>query len=87
MQMRLTKLLIFGNPQEGTPLMLAAPSVALDLPLKMLVWQDGGGNVWMSYNSADYLKERHGVPRDLLQHIAGIEGLADHGSVIRIAPK
>ena len=71
-----TKLLIFGNPKGGTPLMLAAPSVALDLPLKILVWQDAQGKVWVSYNTAEYLKERHGLPQTLLQNIAVVETLA-----------
>jgi len=70
MKMRPTKLLIFGSPKAGTPLMQAAPSVAIDLPLKLLVWQDAQGKVWISYNSPDYLKERHGLPQDLLQNIA-----------------
>src|ERR1700720_4896979 len=55
-----TKLVIFGSPKAGTPLMLPAPSSAIDLPLKILVWEDGEGKVWVSYNSPDYLKERHG---------------------------
>ena len=76
MKMRPTKLLIFGSPKAGTPLMLAAPSVAIDLPLKILVWEDGNGKVWVSYNSLEYLKERHGLPRDLLQNIAVVETLA-----------
>jgi uncharacterized protein (DUF302 family) len=71
-----TKLLIFGNPQAGTPLMLAAPSIALDLPLKILVWQDTEGKVRVSYNSPAYLQERHSVPPDLLSKIAGVETLA-----------
>lgn len=75
-EMRPTKLLIFGNPKGGTPLMLAAPSIALDLPLKMLVWEDSQTRVWISYNSADYLKERHGVPQDLMQNVAIIDALA-----------
>ena len=58
-----TKLLIFGNPKAGTPLMLAAPSIAIDLPLKILVREDGGGKVRISYNSPDYLQERHNVPQ------------------------
>src|SRR5882762_8551277 len=62
-----TKLLIFGNAKSGTPLMIASPSVAIDLPLKALVWQDEEGKVWLSYNSPDYLKERHAIPEDLLQ--------------------
>jgi uncharacterized protein (DUF302 family) len=71
-----TKLLIFGNPKGGTPLMLAAPSTALDLPLKILVAEDAQGKVWLSYNSPDYLKERHGLPSNLLPNIAVIETLA-----------
>lgn len=71
-----TKLLIFGSPKAGTPLMLAAPRVAIDLPLKILVWEDTQGKSWVSYNSPDYLKERHGLPKDLLQNIAVLETLA-----------
>jgi len=70
MKMPPTKLLIFGNPKAGTPLMLAAPSIAIDLPLKILVWQDAQGKVWISYNSPQYLKERHGLPESLLPNIA-----------------
>ena len=76
MKMPPTKLLIFGNPQGGTPLMLAAPSVALDLPLKILVAEDSDGKVWISYNSAEYLKERYGVPENLLPNVAVVEALA-----------
>lgn len=76
MQMPPTKLLIFGNPKGGTPLMLAAPSIAIDLPLKILVWEDGQGKVWLSYNSPEYLQERHGLPQDLLQNIAVVGTLA-----------
>jgi uncharacterized protein (DUF302 family) len=71
-----TKLLIFGNPKGGTPLMLAAPSVAIDLPLKILIAEDSQGLVWISYNSAEYLKDRHGLPQDLLQNIAVVQTLA-----------
>jgi len=71
-----TKLLIFGNPKGGTPIMLAAPSIALDLPLKILVAEDPQGKVWLSYNSPQYLKERHGLPSNLLQNIAVVETLA-----------
>ena len=71
-----TKLLIFGNPKGGTPLMLAAPTVAIDLPLKLLVWEDAHGSRWISYNSTQYLKERHSLPDDLLKNIAVIEALA-----------
>jgi uncharacterized protein (DUF302 family)/uncharacterized membrane protein YidH (DUF202 family) len=76
MKMRPTKLLIFGSPKAGTPLMLAAPSIAIDLPLKILVWEDEQGKVWISYNSPDYLKERHGLPQDLLPNITVVETLA-----------
>jgi uncharacterized protein (DUF302 family) len=76
MKMPPTKLLIFGNPKGGTPLMLAAPSAALDLPLKILVAEDGHGKVWISYNSPEYLKERHGFPDNLLQNIAVVQALA-----------
>lgn len=71
-----TKLLIFGNPKAGTPLMLAAPSVALDLPLKILVAQDRAGQVWVSYNSPVYLQQRHQLPEDLLPNIGVIAALA-----------
>ena len=76
MKMRPTRLLIFGNPKAGTPLMLAAPSTAIDLPLKILVWEDAAGKVWSSYNSPTYLQERHGLPSELLQNIAAVESLA-----------
>jgi len=76
MKMRPTKLLIFGSPKAGTPLMLAAPSIAIDLPLKILVWEDDQGKAWISYNSPDYLRERHGLPQDLLQNVAVVETLA-----------
>ena len=76
MKMPPTKLLIFGNPKGGTPLMLAAPSSALDLPLKILVSEDAQGNVWLLYNSPEYLKERHGLPSNLLPNIAVIETLS-----------
>jgi uncharacterized protein (DUF302 family) len=71
-----TKLLIFGNPAAGTPLMLAAPGSAIDLPLKILVWQDIQGKVWVSYNSPEYLMERHGLPQGLLPNIAVVKTLA-----------
>ena len=76
MKMPPTKLLIFGNPKGGTPVMLAAPSIAIDLPLKALVWEDADGKAWVSYNSATYLQERHGVPQDLVQNISVVEALA-----------
>jgi len=76
MKMPPTKLLIFGSPKAGTPLMLAAPSIAIDLPLKTLVWEDAQGKVWVSYNSPAYLQERHGVPQELMQNIGVVETLA-----------
>jgi len=76
MKMPPTKLLIFGNPKAGTPLMLAAPSSAIDLPLKILVWEDGQRKVWISYNSPQYLQKRHGLPQNLMQNIAVVEMLA-----------
>jgi uncharacterized protein (DUF302 family) len=75
-----TKLLIFGSPKAGTPLMVAAPSTALDLPLKILVWQDAEGQVWISYNSPQYLKERHGLPPELVANIAVVEALAERAA-------
>jgi len=76
MKMPPTKLLIFGNPKAGTPLMLAAPSSAIDLPLKILIWEDAQGKIWLSYNSSEYLQKRHGLPQELLQNIAVVETLA-----------
>jgi uncharacterized protein (DUF302 family) len=71
-----TKLLIFGSPKAGTPVMLASPSSAIDLPLKILVAQDEKGSVWISYNSPSYLQARHSVPEELLKNISVVEGLA-----------
>jgi uncharacterized protein (DUF302 family) len=76
LEMRPTKVLIFGSPKAGTPLMVATPSIAIDLPLKILVWEDGGGKVWIAYNSPAYLQTRHGVPQELVQNIAVVETLA-----------
>ena len=80
MKMPATKLLIFGNPKWGTPLMLASPGSAIDLPLKILVWEDvredSARKVWISYNSPAYLAKRHGLPPELIPNIALIEGLA-----------
>jgi uncharacterized protein (DUF302 family) len=73
--MRPTRVLIFGSPKAGTPLMVAAPTLAIDLPLKALVWEDAGGAVWLSYNSPEYLRQRHGVPEDLIKNIAGAGAL------------
>ena len=74
--MRPTKLVIFGNPKGGTPLMLAAPSSAIDLPLKILVYEDATSTVQVCYNTPAYLQQRHNLPQDLLQNIAVVETLA-----------
>jgi len=76
LKMRNTKLLILGNPKGGTPLMIASPSIAIDLPLKLLVAEDADGTVWISYNSAAYLKARHNLPDQFLPVLASVESLA-----------
>ena len=76
MKMPDTKLLIFGNPKGGAPLMLASPSIAIDLPLKLLVAEDTNGRCSISYNTPQYLQQRHGLSNDLIQNIAIIEALA-----------
>jgi uncharacterized protein (DUF302 family) len=76
MAMRPTRLLIFGNPRAGTPLMLASPTSAIDLPLKLLVWEDAEGRVWISYNSPSYLAARHGLAPELARNLALVESLA-----------
>ena len=75
LEMPPTQLLIFGNPKGGTPVMVAAPQSALDLPLKVLVSQDAAGKVWLTYNTPEYLTERHAIPADLVKNIAGIRPL------------
>jgi uncharacterized protein (DUF302 family) len=75
LKMRPTKLVIFGSPKAGTPVMVAAPTIAIDLPLKVLVAQDVEGKVWVSYNSPEFLQQRHGVPEDLIKNIAGAGAL------------
>ena len=70
-----TKVLIFGNPKAGTPLMIASPSIAIDLPLKALVSEDEDGKVWISYNSPAYLQARHSLPQELVRNIAVVEAL------------
>lgn len=75
LKMRPTKLLTFGSPKAGTPLMVAAPTLAIDLPLKVLVSQDESGKVWVCFNSPEYLQGRHGVPADLVKNIAGVAPL------------
>ena len=73
--MRPTKLLIFGSPKAGTALMQAAPTLAIDLPLKALIWEDAHGKVWLAYNNPSYLQRRHNVPAELLPNIAGVNAL------------
>ena len=71
-----TKLLLFGNPAAGTPAMLAAPTLAIDLPLKILIWEDSDGAVWLSWNSPDYLQQRHNVPADRMKNLGVAAALA-----------
>ena len=80
MTMPPTKLLIFGSPKAGTPVMLASPSSAIDLPLKILVWEDNDGGVWISYNNPQYLQNRHAIPPSLWQNLAVVETLAAKAS-------
>jgi uncharacterized protein (DUF302 family) len=76
-----TKLVIFGNPKAGTPLMLAAPSAAIDLPLKILIAEDGQGSVWVTYNRPEYLQARHNFPADLLANIQVVGKLAEQAAL------
>jgi len=75
LKMRPTKLLIFGSPKGGTPVMAAAPTIAIDLPLKALISEDEGGKVWVTYNTPEYLQQRHNVPGDLVKNISGVGAL------------
>jgi uncharacterized protein (DUF302 family) len=75
LKMQSAHVLIFGHAKAGTPLMIASPLLALDLPLKILIWQDTDGKVWSSYNTPEFLVERHAIPADLAKNIAGVEGL------------
>jgi uncharacterized protein (DUF302 family) len=75
--MPFSQLLVFGNPKAGTPLMQFAPTAALDLPLKVLVWDDADGRTWLSFNSPDYLRQRHGLPDDLVKPVSGVAALVD----------
>ena len=80
LKMRPTKLLNFGNPKAGTPLMVAAQSAAIDLPLKILVAENAAGETIVSYNSPEYLLQRHGLPQELLQNIAALGAIAEQGA-------
>jgi uncharacterized protein (DUF302 family) len=75
--MQPTELLLFGSPKSGTPLMISSPTLAIDLPLKALVWQDVEGAVWLSYNSPEYLQQRHTIPDALIKNIAGIRSICE----------
>ena len=77
MALRDTKLIVFGSPKGGTPVMKLAPSAALDLPLKVLVWEDDGGAVWMTYLSARWLVERHQIPPEVAGPLSVVEGLVE----------
>lgn len=70
LKMRPTKVILFGSPKAGTPVMVASPTIAIDLPLKALVWEDADGRVWVSYNSPEYLQQRHDVPSELVKNIS-----------------
>ena len=69
--MPFAQVIVFGSPKAGTPLMIAAPTLAIDLPLKALVWEDAAGKMRVSYNAPEYLQERHGVPAELIGNLAG----------------
>ena len=77
LKMQEAHVLIFGNPKGGTPMMIASPLLALDLPLKVLVWQSEDGRVWVSSNSSDYLKTRYSIPEELIGNIAGVDALIE----------
>ena len=72
-----TQLLLFGNPKAGTPLMVAEPTIALDLPLKLLAWEAADSKVWLSYNDPNYLRQRFSLPDELVKNIAVIAPLVE----------
>jgi len=74
------QLLVFGNPRAGTPLMLASPSVGLDLPLKVLAWADPAGQVWVAYNDPQYIVQRHAVPAALAANLAAVAPLIEQAA-------
>ena len=78
LKMPATKVIVFGSPKAGTPLMVASPTLAIDLPLKVLVAEDAGGKVSVTYNDPEYLRERHGFPADLVKNLAGAGALIAH---------
>jgi uncharacterized protein (DUF302 family) len=76
-----TQLLIFGNPKGGTPVMLAAPTAAIDLPLKALAWQDADGKFWISYNDPAYIQRRYGLSDDVMKPLVGLGALIEQAIV------
>lgn len=76
LSLRPTGLIVLGNPKAGTPLIAAAPTSAIDLPLKILTWSDAGGQTWVAYNEPEYVQTRHGFPADLVKNIAALGALA-----------
>ncbi|HEY2464299.1 MAG TPA: DUF302 domain-containing protein [Steroidobacteraceae bacterium] len=86
LSMQPTQLLILGSPVAGTPLMLAAPGTALDLPLKVLAWQDAANRCWVSFNTPEYLQQRHGFPAALTANVAGLEKLVQAAVAAAQAP-
>jgi len=81
LKMHPTQLILFGSPKAGTQVMVASPTIAIDLPLKALVWEDAGGKVWVSYNSPEYLQQRHNVPSELVKNISAA------GALLQLAVK
>ena len=76
------QLVIFGNPKSGTPLLAAAPTVGLDLPLKALIWEDADGGSWLAYNEPHYIVARHGVPPELVRNIEGAAALVTQAGAV-----
>jgi uncharacterized protein (DUF302 family) len=87
LEMNPTELLIFGSSKAGTPLMVASPTAAIDLALKALAWSDADGNVWLSYNSPEYLAERHSIPSHLLRNIEGISAVCEEAVLLETDDK
>ena len=77
LEMRDEQLIVFGNPRSGTPLMVARPLVGLELPLRVLVWRDAEGRVWVSYNESAFIARRFALPEGMEKNIAGVPALVD----------
>ena len=77
LDMQPAHVLVFGNPKAGTPLMIDSPLLALDLPLRVLVWQDNRGQVWVSYSEPKFVAQRYNIPPDLVRVIAAVQGIVD----------